>query len=53
MAEKKREAEAAVDLMTVQYERIRNDEEKRKGLIVTKAIYGKIENDRLIEGKHD
>lgn len=41
MAEKRREAEAAIDLMTVQFERVRSDEEKRKGLIIVKAIYGK------------
>lgn len=50
MAEKKREAEAAIDLMTVQYERVRSDEEKRNGLIIEKAVYGKIESDRIIEG---
>lgn len=44
MAEKKREAEAAVDLMTVQYERCCTDEEKRNGLMITRAIYGKISN---------
>lgn len=51
MAEKKREAEAAIDLMKVQYERTRSEEERRDGLIIVKAIYGKIENDRFIEGK--
>lgn len=50
MAEKKREAEAAIDLMSVQYERTRSDEEKRNGLIIENAVYGKIENDRIIEG---
>lgn len=45
MAEKKREAEAAVDLMTVQYERYCSDEKKRNGLIITRAIYGKISED--------
>lgn len=42
MTEKKREAEAAVDLMSVQYERNSNEEEKRNGLIIVKAIYGNI-----------
>lgn len=51
MAEKKREAEAAIDLMTVQYQRIRSDEEKRNGLIIENAVYGKIESDRIIDGK--
>lgn len=50
MAEKKREAEAAIDLMAVQYERARSDEEKQNGLIIEKAVYGKIESDRIIEG---
>lgn len=45
MVEKKREAEAAVDLMSVQYERNCGEEEKRNGLIIVKAIYGKISND--------
>ncbi|XP_055313601.1 dnaJ homolog subfamily C member 11 [Sitodiplosis mosellana] len=42
MAEKKREAEAAVDLMSVQYERNYSEEEKRNGLLIVSAIYGKI-----------
>lgn len=42
MAEKKREAEAAVDLMSVQYERNYSEEEKRNGLLIISAIYGKI-----------
>lgn len=46
MAEKRREAEAAIDLMGVQFERVRNEEEKRKGLIIVKAIYGKHDNDQ-------
>lgn len=45
MAEKRREAEAAVDLMSVQFERNRGDEEKRNGLIIIRAIYGKIVNE--------
>lgn len=45
MAEKKREAEAAVDLMTVQYERNCNEEEKRNGLIIISAFYGKVVDD--------
>lgn len=45
MTEKKKEAEAAIDLMSVQYERICNDEEKRKGLIIVQAKYGKFESD--------
>lgn len=45
MAEKKREAEAAVDLMSVQYERNRSEEEKRNGLLIISATYGKIVDD--------
>ncbi|XP_031640868.1 dnaJ homolog subfamily C member 11 [Contarinia nasturtii] len=41
MAEKKREAEAAVDLMSVQYERNCSEEERRNGLLIVSAIYGK------------
>lgn len=51
MVEKKRNAEAAIKLMMVQYERIRRDEKKRKGLIIEKAVYGKLESDRSTEGK--
>lgn len=40
MAEKKLEAEAAIDLMSVQYERNCSEEEKRNGLIIKSAIYG-------------
>lgn len=45
MAEKKREAEAAVDLMSVQYERNCSEEEKRNGLLILSAFYGKFEDD--------
>lgn len=45
MAEKKREAEAAVDLMSVQYERNCSEEERRNGLIILQAFYGKIPED--------
>lgn len=51
MAEKKREAEAAVDLMSVQYERNCNEEEKRNGLLISYAFYGKISDDFNSEGK--
>lgn len=51
MTEKKRNAEAAIKLMTVQYDRIRKDEEKRKGLIIEKAVYGKIESASITEGE--
>lgn len=45
MTEKKREAEAAIDLMSVQYERNCSEEERRNGLLILSAIYGKTEND--------
>lgn len=45
MFEKKREAEAAVDLMSAQYERNYLEEERRNGLLILKAIYGKIDDD--------
>lgn len=45
MSEKKREAEAAIDLMSVQYERNRLEEERRNGLLILNAIYGKIDDD--------
>lgn len=43
MAEKKREAEAAIDLMSAQYERNCLDEERKNGLLIMNAIYGKID----------
>lgn len=53
MEEKKREAEAAVDLMAVQYERNCSDEEKRNGLIIIKATYGLIhEENTSIDGQY-
>lgn len=53
MEEKKREAEAAVDLMSVQYERNCIEEEKRNGLIIIKATYGLIpEENNSIDGEY-
>lgn len=49
MAEKRREAEAAIDLMSVQYERHCSEEERRNGLLITSAIYGKIDDDRTFD----
>lgn len=51
MFEKRKEAEAAQDLMRATYERIRNEEERKNGLIIIKALYGKEkagEFDRLL-----
>lgn len=50
MAEKKKEAEAAVELMAALYERICIDEKNKKGLIISKATYGKISDEELDEG---
>lgn len=41
------EAEASVDLMRERYARLREDEEAKRGLVVVRAVYGKI-----MEGKH-
>lgn len=43
--EKRKEAEAALDLMSAQYERICEEEERRKGLIIVSAKYGKFDDD--------
>lgn len=43
IAEKRKEAESAVSLMSATYERVKNDEEKKKGLVIIKAFYGKSE----------
>jgi DnaJ family protein C protein 11 len=42
MAEKKREAESAVELMRATFARIRSEEETRMGLVIVKALYGPI-----------
>lgn len=42
MEQKQKEAEAAVNLMRAQFERIRLEEESRKGLIIVEAKYGRI-----------
>ncbi|XP_055630743.1 dnaJ homolog subfamily C member 11 [Toxorhynchites rutilus septentrionalis] len=48
MAEKRREAESAIALMGAMYERVRNEEQKRKGLIIVTALYGKFtENEKV------
>lgn len=40
--EKRREALAAVELMKATYDRIRLEEENRKGLVIVKATYAKL-----------
>lgn len=39
--EKQKEAKAAVDLMKATFSRIRAEEEAKKGLVITKALYGR------------
>lgn len=41
MLEKQREAKGAVELMMVTFSRIRAEEEAKRGLIITKALYGR------------
>ncbi|XP_066901792.1 dnaJ homolog subfamily C member 11 isoform X1 [Halyomorpha halys] len=42
MAEKRKEAVAAVNLMSVAFARIRSEEESRRGLVIISALYGKL-----------
>ncbi|RUS83731.1 hypothetical protein EGW08_008482 [Elysia chlorotica] len=44
MAQKKSEAEKAVELMRETYERCIDIEEKKLGLVIIKALYGKLQN---------
>lgn len=44
MAEKKREAELAVQLMRATFARVRSDEEAKRGLVIIKAVYGQLVN---------
>lgn len=37
-----RQARATVELMRETYSRIRSDEEKKKGLVILRALYGKL-----------
>lgn len=41
MAEKQKEAKIAIELMKATVSRIRAEEESKKGLIITKALYGR------------
>ncbi|XP_050306839.1 dnaJ homolog subfamily C member 11 [Anthonomus grandis grandis] len=45
LLEKRKEAMAAQDLMQATYTRIKEEEEKKKGLVIIKAIYGKVIKD--------
>lgn len=40
--EKRKEAEAAIELMKATYSRIRDEEESKRGLLIIKAEYGKL-----------
>ncbi len=51
MAEKKKEAEAAVELMSALFERISIDETNKKGLVITQGTYGKFSEEEIEEGK--
>ncbi|XP_013405783.1 dnaJ homolog subfamily C member 11-like [Lingula anatina] len=42
IAEKRRQAQSAVELMKETVERIREEEERKGGLIIVRAVYGKI-----------
>nr|CAD7411147.1 unnamed protein product [Timema cristinae] len=42
ITEKRREAKAAVNLMRATFARIRSDEEAKKGLVIVKALYGRL-----------
>ncbi|XP_069690191.1 dnaJ homolog subfamily C member 11 isoform X2 [Periplaneta americana] len=44
MAEKKREARAAVELMRATFARVRSEEEAKRGLVIIKALYGRLVN---------
>jgi len=44
LAERRKEAESAVSLMSATYDRIVIDEEKKRGLIIIRAVYGRAED---------
>uniref|UniRef100_A0A8D8JPH8 DnaJ homolog subfamily C member 11 n=1 Tax=Culex pipiens TaxID=7175 RepID=A0A8D8JPH8_CULPI len=48
MAEKRRGAESAIALMGAMYERIRTEEQRRQGLIIVAALYGKFGPDENV-----
>ncbi|KOB73460.1 DnaJ-17, partial [Operophtera brumata] len=45
LQEMQRQARATVELMKATFTRIRSDEEKKKGLVILKALYGKLPQD--------
>lgn len=50
LLQKRKEAQAAIDLMTATYSRIRDEEENKKGLIIVKALYGKLILGTILNG---
>ncbi|XP_033222572.1 dnaJ homolog subfamily C member 11-like [Belonocnema kinseyi] len=42
MLEKQKEAKAAIELMKATFSRIRSEEEHRGGIVITKALYGRL-----------
>lgn len=59
MAEKQKEAKAAIDLMRATFSRIRAEEERKMGLVITKALYGRFvypqesSNEQRVSGHRD
>lgn len=51
IAEKKKEADVAIELMEATYQRIVSEEEQRGGLIIEKALYGHFASDDESEDK--
>lgn len=49
LLEKRREAMAAQELMMATYNRIREEESNKKGLVIIKAIYGRIITGKLAQ----
>ncbi|KAJ8960802.1 hypothetical protein NQ318_020098 [Aromia moschata] len=53
LLEKRREAMAAQDLMMATYDRIREEETRKKGLVVVKAVYGRLFAEASGQGQGD
>lgn len=53
LAERRKEAESAISLMSATYDRIMNDEEKKRGLIIVCAYYGRTEDIENIKNGDD
>ncbi|KAG6458071.1 hypothetical protein O3G_MSEX010658 [Manduca sexta] len=50
LQEMQRQARATVELMRETYSRIRSEEEKKKGLVILKALYGKLPAEQTGDG---